>query len=62
MAIIDPNVLSVLGLKQILQQVIPVVEVRAFATLDEMRSNAPDSYFHYFVAQSVVILLSLIHI
>ncbi|WP_281698826.1 helix-turn-helix transcriptional regulator [Hallella colorans] len=56
MAIIDPNVLSVLGLKQILQQVIPIMEVHAFATLDEMRSNAPDSYFHYFVAQSVVIL------
>ena len=35
MAIVDPNMLAVLGLKQILQKVIPIITVEAFSNFQE---------------------------
>ncbi len=54
-AIIDPNTLSVIGLRQILQEVIPIMEVNTFLSLDELRQHDADSFVHYFVAQNIVI-------
>ena len=54
-AIIDSNTLAVIGLKQILQTVIPVMQVDAFASLQEMQEKGSDGYYHYFVAMSVVL-------
>ena len=52
-AIIDPNTLAVLGLKCILQDVMPIAQVDTFGAFAELDANAPDSYFHYFVAMGV---------
>ena len=54
-AILDPNTLSALGLKAILQNVMPIMTVDTFGSFSELESNHPDSYFHYFVAMSLVL-------
>ena len=54
-AIIDPNTLSALGLKAILQNVMPIMTVDIFGSLSELEANEPESYFHYFTAMSVVV-------
>ena len=54
-AIIDPNTLSALGLKAILQNVMPIMTVDTYGSLLELQANDPDSYFHYFTAMSVVL-------
>ena len=54
-AIIDPNTLTVLGLKQILQNVLPIIRVDTFGSFVELMANNPDDYFHYFVAMNIVL-------
>lgn len=54
-AIIDPNTLSALGLKAILQNVMPIMTVDTFGTFAELTANDPDNYYHYFVAMNVVL-------
>jgi DNA-binding NarL/FixJ family response regulator len=54
-AIIDPNTLSALGLKAILQNVMPIMTVDTFCSFAELTANDPDNYFHYFVAMNVVL-------
>ena len=54
-AIIDPNTLSALGLKAILQNVMPIMTVDIFGSLSELQANEPESFFHYFTAMSVVV-------
>lgn len=54
-AIIDPNTLSALGLKAILQNVMPVMTVDTFGSLSELQANDADSYYHYFTAMAVVL-------
>lgn len=54
-AIIDPNTLSVLGLKHILQNVMPIIDVHAFGSFDELQTSNPKQYVHYFAAMSVVL-------
>ena len=54
-AIIDPNTLSALGLKAILQNVMPIMTVDTFGSVSELQANDADSYFHYFTAMAVVL-------
>ena len=54
-AVIDPNTLAAVGLKQLLQNVIPIMTVETFGSLAELEANNPDDYFHYFVAMNVVL-------
>ena len=54
-AIIDPNTLSVLGLKSILQTVMPIMTVDTFGSFIELEANHPEQYFHYFVSMNVVL-------
>ena len=54
-AIIDPNTLSVLGLKSILQTVMPIITVDMYGSFTELEANHPEQYFHYFVAMNVVL-------
>lgn len=55
LAIVDTNVLAVIGMKNILQSVMPIAEVDTFASVAELEANHADSYFHFFV--DVAILL-----
>ena len=54
-AIIDPNTLAAMGLKQMLQNVMPIMTVDAFGSFTELKSNHPDQYFHYFVSTAIVL-------
>ncbi len=54
-AIIDANTLAVLGLKQILQHVMPIMAVDTYGSFAELKANNPDSYVHYFVALDIAL-------
>ena len=54
-AIIDSNTLATLGLKQILQNVMPIMTVDTFGSFAELEVNQPDRYVHYFVAMNIVL-------
>ncbi len=54
-AIIDANTLSVIGLQQILQNVLPIMTVDTYGSLAELEANQPDQYAHYFVSLDIVL-------
>lgn len=54
-AIIDANTLSVLGLKQILQNIMPIMTIESFGSMAEFQSNHPERFYHYFVSMSIVL-------
>ena len=54
-AIVDSNTLSVLGLRQLLLNVMPIMTVDTFGSFAELMANSPDSYVHYFVAMDIVV-------
>lgn len=54
-AIVDANTLSMVGLKQILQHVMPFIEVSTFNTFSELKEQHPDQFFHYFVTVGIVL-------
>lgn len=54
-AILDPNTFSALGLKSMLQNVIPIMTVDIFGSFSEMMAADPDVYYHYFVAMSILL-------
>ncbi len=54
-AIIDPNTLAVLGLKHILQNVLPIMTVDTFGSMSEFEANHPEQYFHYFVSMNILL-------
>jgi DNA-binding CsgD family transcriptional regulator len=54
-AIIDPNTLAVLGLKYLLQNVMPIAQVDTYGSYVELEANHPEQYFHYFVSMNIVL-------
>ena len=54
-AIIDPNMLAMLGLRQLLQDVMPMMTVEVYRTFDEFVAGGGERCVHFFVAQSVVV-------
>ena len=54
-AILDPNTFSALGLKSMLQNVIPIMTVDIFGSISELTAADPDVYYHYFVAMSILL-------
>lgn len=54
-AVIDSNTLSLLGMKQILQSVIPIMDAHTFGSFEELEQANPDEFFHYFVAQGILL-------
>ena len=54
-AIVDVNTLAVIGLKQMLQTVMPMMQVDVFSSLDQLQQAGEENYFHYFVAIAVVL-------
>jgi DNA-binding CsgD family transcriptional regulator len=55
LAIIDANILSAVGLQQILQSVMPRAVVRIFSSFQAFVDDTPDMYFHYFVSGQIFI-------
>ena len=54
-AIIDPNTLATIGLKTILQDIMPIMQVDIYGSFAELQANNPERYFHYFVAMNIVL-------
>ena len=55
LAIVDPNTLATIGLKQLLQNVMPIMTVDTFGSFAELEANGPDNYYHYFVSMNLVL-------
>ena len=51
-AIVDSNILSALGLQQILAKIAPMIETRIFVSFSELE-RAKDMFVHYFVASRI---------
>lgn len=54
-AIVDPNTLAAIGLKGVLQNVMPIMTVDSFGTFAELQMNHPEEYVHFFVAMTIVL-------
>ena len=54
-AIVEANTLSALGLKQLLQNVIPIMTIDVFGSFTEFTANHPERFFHYFVSLNIVL-------
>ena len=55
LAVIHPNVLAAIGLKSLLQNVLPMMEVATFGSFIELESAHPETFMHYFVGMSIVL-------
>ena len=53
-AIIHPDTLAAIGLKPMLQEVMPTVEVDSFRTVGELLAGSDNGYIHYFAATAAV--------
>ena len=54
-AIIEPNTLSSLGLKSILEEIIPMATIRTFHRFNELMDDTPDMYAHYFISAQIYV-------
>ncbi|MBQ8047490.1 MAG: response regulator transcription factor [Prevotella sp.] len=54
-AIVDSNTLAVLGLRQILQNVMPIMSIETYGSFAELQANHPEHFVHFFVAMSIVL-------
>lgn len=54
-AIIDHNTLSVIGLKHILQDVLPIVDVKSFFSFEEFEAADDKTFAHLFASINVVL-------
>lgn len=52
-AIIEPNTLTALGLRTILEELIPEAVIRTFSSFERLIDDTPDMYAHYFVSAHV---------
>ena len=54
-AIIDPNTLAALGLRQLLQTTMPIATVHTFRSISELMTSTPDSFVHFFASSDVIL-------
>lgn len=52
-AIIEPNTLSCMGMKSLLEKIIPMATVRTFGSFADLIDDTPDMYVHYFVSSHI---------
>ena len=55
LAIIDNNILAMVGLKTILQNVMPIADIETFCTFNELEAANPNQFMHYLVAIKFVL-------
>lgn len=53
-AIIDANTLSCIGLRNLLEKMMPLATVRTFSSFTEFVRDTPDMYFHYFISTQIL--------
>ena len=54
-AIIESNTLTCLGLKSILEEIIPMATIRTFHSFSELIDDTPDMYAHYFISAQIYV-------
>ena len=54
-AIIDTNILSAIGLKSILQSVMPMMHADIFGSLLELKSSHTEQFVHFFVSIDIML-------
>lgn len=54
-AIIDANTLAAIGLKQLLQNVMPIMTADVYGSLTELEASRPEQYVHFFVATDIIL-------
>ena len=54
-AIVEANTLSSLGLKTILERMIPMAVIRTFHSFGELTDDTPDMYAHYFISAQIYV-------
>lgn len=54
-AIIEPNTLTALGLKGLIQQIIPPAVIRTFSDFGHFTDDTPDMYAHYFISAKIYV-------
>lgn len=54
-AIVDSNTLAAIGLKQLLQNIMPFMQVATFGSLMALEEVSPDTYFHFFVSIDILL-------
>lgn len=52
-AIVEDNRLAAMGLRMLLQDIIPYAELCIFRSLEELAVAQPESFMHYFVSSSI---------
>lgn len=52
-AIVEPNTLTALGLRTILEELIPAASIRVFPTFEALIDDTPDMYAHYFISSQI---------
>lgn len=54
-AIVEPNTLTGLGLRTILERMIPTAIIRTFRSFGELTDDTPDMYAHYFISAQIYV-------
>ena len=54
-AIVEANTLTSLGLKTILERMIPMAVIRTFHSFGELPDDTPDMYAHYFISAQIYV-------
>lgn len=52
-AIVEPNTLTALGLRTILEELIPMASIRVFPTFEALIDDTPDMFAHYFISSQI---------
>ncbi|PTL34197.1 helix-turn-helix transcriptional regulator [Prevotella sp. oral taxon 376] len=55
LAVVHPDVLAAIGMKSLLQNVLPMMEVATFGSFIELESGHPETFMHYFVSMNIVL-------
>lgn len=54
-AVVEPNTLTAIGLKTILERMIPMATIRTFSSFGELADDTPDMYAHYFISAQIYV-------
>ena len=49
-AVLTPNILTGIGLKAVLEKVIPMADVELYADFEQLQAASPERFVHYFVS------------
>ncbi|WP_455590801.1 response regulator transcription factor [Bacteroides sp.] len=54
-AIVEHNTLTCIGLKTILERMLPMATIRTFSSFGELTDDTPDMYAHYFISAQIYV-------